>query len=93
MPLYRLILLSTLMPAACAPAQESQAPAGAVADSLERSERRAASDKAADIRDADARAADRADRAVERIAESGRERRRAAVRIEQQSRTADDRSR
>ena len=77
MALRRLILLSALMIAGCAPAGESAPPPGAVADYLERSERRTASDNAVAIRDADARAEARADRAVERIATSERERRRA----------------
>ena len=77
-------LLRLLLPAAvavavagCAPVGEAEPAPGAIAELTEKMDRRAADEKAVAIRDADARAANRADRAVDRIAESGRARRRA----------------
>ena len=73
MPHRQLVLLSALAIAGCTPAEDSAPPPGAVANFLERSEGRAASEKAVAVRDADARAAARADRAAEGIARTERE--------------------
>ena len=78
MSLHRLvILLPALVAAGCAAADESAPPPGAGADFTERTETRAADAQAVEVRKADARADARADLAVDRMAESARERRKA----------------
>jgi hypothetical protein len=75
--LLRLLLPAAVAVAGCAPVGEAAPAPGAIADLTEKMDRRAAGEKALAVRDADARAATRADRAVDRIAESGRARRQA----------------
>lgn len=75
--LLRLVLPAAVAVAGCAPAGEAEPAPGAIAELTEKMDRRAAEEKAVAVRDADARAATRADRAVDRIAESDRARRRA----------------
>ena len=76
-PLSRLALPAALALAGCAPSAEEEPETGVMANFTEGIDRRAAEEKAGAVRDADARSADRAERAVERIAESGRARRQA----------------
>jgi len=73
--LLRLLLPAAVAVAGCAPVGEAEPAPGAIADLTDKMDRRAADEKALAVRDADARAATRADRAVDRIAESGRARR------------------